>query len=223
LVNKPEKVVVGIQISRRWTMFWHFALTSIAYFLAWQVNKKVFLLVVLCSVLLWIYSQFLKKTYLIGNLLVSFLTANTILILMFFNPDIMTHGTWVYASFAFLTTLIREIIKDTEDMRGDQLFKSNTIPIALGVRKTKQILLNLQLVLIIFTFATVSFFEALSYSTNRIYLMYFMYQMLFSIVPMAIMWWFIRMADTKNDFSRLSLMAKLIMLSGVIGMVFWRY
>lgn len=223
LINKPNKVIVGKSISRRWTMLLHFACTIIALGLAYSIGKKVMLAVFFSSCLLWIYSQFLKKTYLSGNILVSLLTANTLLILFFYDKNVLSNGIIVYAIFAFLLSLIREIIKDTEDLRGDQQFKSKTLPIVLGVRKTKNVLLGLQTILIILSFANMSFFGVLSYSSDKIYLMFFMYQLILVLIPMGIMWWLIKLADTKRDFSRLSFIAKLNMLSGIVSMIFWRF
>ncbi|MFY8020747.1 MAG: geranylgeranylglycerol-phosphate geranylgeranyltransferase [Bacteroidia bacterium] len=223
LINKPDKVIVGKTISRRWTMLLHFTCTIIALLLAYSIGKKVMMMVFISSCLLWIYSQFLKKTYLSGNILVSLLTANTLLILFFYDKNVSANGIIVYSIFAFLISLIREIIKDTEDLRGDQQFKCKTLPIVLGVRKTKNVLLWLQTTLIILCFTCVSLFEILSYSSNKIYLMFFMYQLLLVLIPMGIMWWLIKLADTKYDFTRLSFVAKMIMLSGIISMVFWRF
>lgn len=223
LINKPDKVIVGKTISRRWSMLLHFSCTIIALLLAYSIGKKVMLAVFLSSCLLWIYSQFLKKTYLSGNILVSILSANTLLILFFYDRNVLANGIIVYSIFAFLISLIREIIKDTEDLRGDQQFKCKTLPIVLGVRKTKNVLLWLQGILIILAFTCISFFEVLSYSSSKINLMFFMYQLVLVLIPMGYMWWLIKLADTKKDFSKLSFIAKLIMLSGIVSMVFWRF
>ena len=44
---------------------------------------------------------------------------------------------FLYAGFAFILTLIREAIKDMEDMEGDARYGSKTMPIAWGVPATK--------------------------------------------------------------------------------------
>jgi len=92
LINKPGKVIVGNTISRRWAMFLHFLLNGLALFFALLISKKIALLVLICAICLWLYSQFLKKTYLAGNILVAALTAFTIWILYVFNPNIMQAG-----------------------------------------------------------------------------------------------------------------------------------
>jgi 4-hydroxybenzoate polyprenyltransferase len=223
LINKPTKVIVGNSISRRWAMFLHIILNAMAIILALAINKHIALLVFICAFSLWLYSQFLKKTYLIGNLLVALLTAFTLWIMHIFQQDMMVAGIWVYGIFAFGTTLVREIIKDTEDLRGDQNFKCKTLPIVLGVRKTKEVLLVLHLIILGLTFAFCTSFVALSYSSYKIYIMFLMYMLILVIIPMLVMAWFIKTADVKNDFSRLSALSKWIMIAGIISMIFWRF
>ncbi|MDP3929623.1 MAG: geranylgeranylglycerol-phosphate geranylgeranyltransferase [Bacteroidota bacterium] len=223
LINKPGKVIVGNTISRRWAMFLHLILNGFALLLALAINKQIAILVFICAFSLWLYSQFLKKTYLIGNILVALLTAFTLWIMHIFQQDMMVAGIWVYGIFAFGTTLIREIIKDTEDLRGDQNFKCRTLPIVLGVRKTKDILMVLQISIIGLTMAFCTSFVALSYSSYKIYIMFLMYMLILVVIPMFVMAWFIKTADVKRDFSRLSSLAKWIMMAGIVSMVFWRF
>jgi 4-hydroxybenzoate polyprenyltransferase len=223
LVNKPDKVIVGKSISRRWAMLLHFLLNASAFIMALAIGKSIAFLVLACSICLWGYSQLLKKTYLSGNILVALLTASTLFILLVFDPNLMQAGIWVYALFAFLSTLIREIIKDTEDLRGDQQFKAKTLPIVLGIRKTKDILFWLHMVLIGLTLTYCSYFAAISISGNRIYVMFLMYMLILVLVPMFAMAWLIKVADVKKDFTRLSFLSKLVMLSGIISMLFWRF
>ncbi len=223
LVNKPEKVIVGKTISRRWAMFLHFGLNLIAFLLALQLSNTIALSVFLSGLFLWIYSQLLKKTYLIGNLMVATLSSFTLLVIYFFDHRVMVNGIWVYAAFAFLTTLVREIIKDTEDMRGDAKFKCKTLPIVLGVRKTKDVITWLQVLLAGLTLVYCTFFGVLSYSSNKVFGIFVMYMLLAVIIPMFSSIWLIRMADVKQDFSRLSLIAKIVMITGILSMVFWRY
>jgi 4-hydroxybenzoate polyprenyltransferase len=223
LINKPGKVIVGKTISRRWAMFLHLLLNGLALFFALLIGKKIALLVLICAICLWLYSQFLKKTYLAGNLLVAALTAFTIWILYVFNPNIMQAGIWVYSLFAFGTTLIREIIKDAEDLRGDQKFKSRTLPIVVGIRKTKNILFFLQVVLIFLCMVFCTSFAALSYSSDSIFIVFLLYMLGLVILPMIAQAWMIKIADVKKDFTRLSLLSKLVMLSGILSMIFWRF
>jgi 4-hydroxybenzoate polyprenyltransferase len=193
-----------------------------AFMLAYSINRKIAIMVLGASIFLWIYSQLLKKTFLSGNILVAMLTAFTLWILFLFDPNIMGTGLWVYGLFSFITTLLREIIKDTEDLRGDQKFKAKTLPIVLGIRKTKRILFVGQILLIILTLAYCFSFEALSISGDKVYWRFLGFMLILVLLPMAYMAKLIKKADVKKDFTQLSFISKLVMLFGIISMVFWR-
>jgi len=99
-INKPEKVVVDKIISRRWVIFWHVLLSvvgiAIGFYLDWTTNVRFLGLLNMGIVaLLFVYSISLKKKLLIGNILVSALTAWAILVVTFcetsnlLRPDII--------------------------------------------------------------------------------------------------------------------------------------
>ncbi len=224
LINKPEQVIVGKNISRRWAMFLHLLLTSLSIIIGITISKKIAFAVLGCSFLLWIYSQFLKKTYLAGNLLVSFLSAFSLMILFVFKPNEL-HATGIYwfALFAFLSTLIREIIKDMEDMKGDYSYQSKTIPIVSGIRKTKKVLLVMVAIEMVLCLLNIAMFKSISYSSAWSNTGYQIYMLVMLVLPLAFCFRLIQLADTKKAFSQLSFYFKLLMLLGILSMVFWRY
>jgi len=121
-------------------------------------------------VLLWWYAKSLKKSFLIGNLLVSALIALSIINLILFDilPVICTNASsliiikiiMAYSLFAFLVNLKREIIKDIIDIEGDKYINANTIPLKIGVVKTNIIIK----VLSILTIILISFWQYFQYS-----------------------------------------------------------
>lgn len=223
LINKPGKVVVGQIISRRWTMFWHFVLNGIALALGIYIGTKVSIAIAIAALLLWIYSVSFKRKFLLGNILVSILSAFVIVINYVYDTSLNIGLIISYSIFAFSLTLLREIIKDAEDIRGDGKFDCKTIPIVLGIRKTKSILFSLTLifilVLLMYTTLYASSFSFV-YSISRGGFLFYM--LVFVILPLGIMSYLIRTADTTSDFSRLSSLAKLIMVTGMLSMIFWR-
>ncbi|MFN4082207.1 MAG: geranylgeranylglycerol-phosphate geranylgeranyltransferase [Bacteroidia bacterium] len=223
LINKPHRVIIGNTISRRWAMLLHFILNLLAVSFAYLVNLKVFVLVFFSTIILWLYSQFLKKTYLAGNIMVALLTALTLIILLFYDESISKAGIFTYSIFAFFTTLFREIIKDTEDMKGDEKFKASTYPIVKGVRKTKNLLIALQIIILILVFTFTSLFGALSMAKPKTSFLFIIYSLFLVCVPMVINLWLLKTADVKSDFSRLSFLSKINMLTGIFSMVFWKY
>lgn len=223
LVNKPLKVVVGQKISRRKTMLLHLIVNVFAIVCAWQVGKSVLLSVCLAAFFLWMYSAHFKRTFLWGNLLIAILSAFVVSINYVFDQSINGILIVVYSFFAFSTTLIREIIKDTEDMRGDSKFKCATIPIILGVRKTKNLLTSLTIGLIATLIVFVGYYPAnfqFYHTTSRGGLL--MHMLLLVFVPLLVLIYLIVVADTQSDFKRLSWFSKLIMLTGILSMCWWR-
>src|SRR4029078_1306529 len=157
-VNKPKKNVVDLIVSRRWAILWHFVLSGIGVLLSLYISWKTGLWYIVlanfaCAFLLFGYSISLKQKLLSGNVLISVLTSWVILILclsefrlsqvevgdnnwLVAQKKIMRLG-FLEAGFAFILTLIREAIKDMEDMEGDARYGSKTMPIAWGVPATK--------------------------------------------------------------------------------------
>jgi 4-hydroxybenzoate polyprenyltransferase len=222
MVNKPKSVIIGKSISRRWAILLHSGFNIFAIYLAWQISYRVAALVFTCSLLLWMYSQYFKKSYLLGNLLVALMTASTIFILIPFDENSNIYACIAYSLFAFFSNLIREIIKDTEDMRGDSKFNAKTLPIKLGTRKTKTILIYLQIVFIVSCNFLIYLFPIISF-TNKIYFNWFcLYMLILVIIPSFYSLYLIWNADTKKHFTKLSFISKLIMIFGVLSMVFWR-
>ncbi|MES2559667.1 MAG: geranylgeranylglycerol-phosphate geranylgeranyltransferase [Bacteroidota bacterium] len=223
LINKPSKVVVGQIISRRWTMFLHFSMNAIAVVLGLGIGTKVTLAIIVAALLLWIYSVSLKRQFLAGNVLVSCLSAFVIVINYLYDNSLQESLIWAYSFFAFMLTLLREIIKDTEDIRGDGKFDCKTIPIVIGVRRTKILLQYATGVFAILLFVYTSFYAAaypFEYTLTRGSFIFYM--ITFVIIPLLILLYFIKTADTSSDFHRLSTYTKLIMVTGMLSMIFWK-
>jgi 4-hydroxybenzoate polyprenyltransferase len=220
LTNKPNKVVIGKIISRRWAMLLHFIFNGLAFLGGFYLSGYIDLMVAICMVMLWLYSVHFKKQFLSGNLLVGALSAFVIAILPLFSQQISSYLVCVYALFAFGISLIREIVKDVEDLRGDSKFNCKTLPIVLGVRKTKKVLIGLVLIYSILLFAHTFIANSLipfRHGYGQVF--YTFYMLLFVIVPLIITTYLLLKADVKSDFSRLSNLYKVIMLSGLLSMV----
>ena len=234
-VNKPDKMVVDKVINRRWAIAWHFMLSAsgiILTVLAVPFLQKWYLIVanVLCVALLWLYSTNFKKNLLTGNIVISLLTAWTILIIFFSKVDLADafgagdtnqtkffRLTILYAGFAFIVSLIREAIKDMEDMPGDSKYGCRTMPIVWGVNATKVYaavwLVVLIAVLIILQVYVLQFkwWLAVAYSVPAI------------IFPLMLILFKLRKSVSTQDFHKLSTMMKLVMLTGILSMIFFYY
>ncbi len=208
LINKPERVIIGRYLKRRVAMGAHQVLSVIGCFLGLFVSKWIFLISVLSVTLLWFYASYFKKRPFIGNLIVSLLTALSLIILAVYYPqnrDLVI----LYALFAFGITMIREIIKDMEDVRGDVSHGCRTLPIIWGIPRTK-----LFLYLLIGLFIPTLFMAAHWLHNERLGWM-------FAGLALLTGWLVYRLiyADTKREFGALSSLCKLITLIGMVSMV----
>jgi 4-hydroxybenzoate polyprenyltransferase len=176
-VNKPNKVIIGKYVKPRLAIVLHWTLNfiafSIALYLSWKQHSFWYLFIHLFSInALWIYSTQLKRRFLIGNLVIAALTGLVpILSALYFihymtqesNNIATTYQVIYLASFAALLNFIREIIKDMEDVKGDLLLRATTIPIKIGIPKSKRIVIVLLLATLLFaTFLVSRYFQHLS-------------------------------------------------------------
>ena len=208
-INKPDRVVIGKNITRRFAILFHVLLSLLGILIGAYLSWSVTALNVVSVFLLWLYSNSLKRLPFVGNLTVALLTGAAV-----YSVDILYRSgnalIGVYAVFAMFITLVREIIKDIEDLKGDNTFGCKTLPIVWGIRRTK---LVLYLIVIVFSVAVVS----LNYQYRALP---FRYQLIFLFVPLLILVWKLIRADTKLDFMYLSTLCKVIMLMGIASMPF---
>ena len=208
-INKPNRVVIGKIIPRRHAILFHVLLSTIGIALGVYLSLGIGVVNALSVFLLWLYSNNLKRLPFIGNVTVAFLTGLAVIVVDLFygtNNSLVI----IYALFAFFITLVREVIKDMEDLKGDNSFGCKTLPIIWGIRKTK-LLLYVILVL----------FGAIVVILNQIYrALPFKYHLVFLFVPL--LWLLFRLirADMKKDFTRLSIFCKVIMMLGILSMAF---
>jgi 4-hydroxybenzoate polyprenyltransferase len=235
-VNKPKQNVVDVVVSRRWAMLWHFILSSIGVFLSLYVSWKtglwyIVLVNTLCVMLLFGYSASLKRKLLSGNVLISVLTAWVILVLCFSELHIFKTPTgalllaknkivrlgFLYAGFAFVLSLIREAIKDMEDVPGDAKYGSGTMPIVWGLQASKIYSATLLIVLL------ASLVVVQVYVLQFHWLWPVVYSTALIIVPLA--WVFLKLfkAHEPREFHRLSMTTKWVMFTGILSMLFFYF
>ncbi|MCD9016063.1 geranylgeranylglycerol-phosphate geranylgeranyltransferase [Parachryseolinea silvisoli] len=206
-INKPSRVVIGKSITRRYAILFHVVLSSAGVLLGLLLSWKIGAVNLVTVFLLWFYSNNLKRLPFIGNFVVAFLTGLAIFIV-----DLYYHTgsalIIIYASFAFFMTLVREIIKDMEDLKGDVTFGCKTLPIMLGLRRTKFVI---YLILFLFSATVV----ILNYFYQVLPLQYYV---IFLFVPLLWLLYRLIRADTIRDFARLSAFCKVIMLMGILSM-----
>lgn len=220
-INKPDKVIIGTSIKRKHAILIHIALSVIAVLSMAVVSYKLAILVLAIGLLLIKYSSTFKKQVLIGNIFVSLFCSMTIFILYIWNSNIHFNHVIAYSVFAFITTLNREIIKDTEDIKGDRMQQCKTFPVVYGINKTKNLLYILNAVIL--TASIIYFyqlFEMHHYQNNHMNYFAFIYALVFIIAPMFYMIFKLIVARKLDEFGYLSKLNKLIMLSGILSLIF---
>lgn len=208
-INKPERVVIGKNIPRRYAILFHVVLSGIGILIGLLLSWRIAALNVLSAFLLWLYSNNLKRLPFIGNFSVAFLTGMSVWIV-----DLLyRHGSAlivIYASFAFFMTLVREIIKDMEDLKGDNTFGCRTLPIVWGLRRTKFVIYFILALFALTVILINQFYKALPLE----------YFLIFLFIPLLILLYRLIRADTTRDFAALSTFCKIIMLLGILSMAF---
>ncbi len=231
-VNKPERNIFVRSVNRRWAIIWHFIFNLIgivATLVAVGFSKWYLVLAnVVVVLLLWFYSTSFKRQVLIGNVVISLLTAWTVLIVFFAytNPQHAFMAdpasvkffriSFLYAGFAFVISLVREAVKDMEDLEGDERYGCKTLPIIFGVRTTKIYAL---IWVVVLTGALLIL---------QLYILQFgwwiavLYSVLLVILPLLYTVSKLIKASTIPDFAYLSQLTKWIMFTGIVSMIFFR-
>ncbi len=124
-----------------------------------------------------------------------------------------------YSFFAAFTTLIREIIKDVEDEKGDALFQGNTLVINLGLRHTKRIIYFSTLFLLVAVLVYPIIALNLIYNSDIFFWAYTIYLIIGVVLPLLLFLLRLKSADKKSDFAWLSRRMKIIMLIGVFSIL----
>lgn len=184
-------------------------------------NQFFFELVIGTHLTLFLYSWKLKNLPLIGNLTIAIIAGICPLIIYITHPEIKQFLSstnpyyttelvipFIYACLSFLTTFIREIIKDIEDYKGDKALKAKTIPIIFSKKIAK--LLSIILLLAITTFILLIM---LNYNNMNIKLGTLIVMTTLIFIPLIITIRNTVLAKEKKDYTVISNLLKFIFAS----------
>jgi 4-hydroxybenzoate polyprenyltransferase len=243
-LNRPDQVVINRTIHRRQAMLIHLILNFIGVvlgiYLAFYIGVPELSIIFMLAIgLLWFYSTNYKRQFLIGNIVVSVMTGIVPFLVILFEMPLLNakYGLimirfqanfnyiffWIvaFSFFAFLTTLLREIIKDAEDFEGDSAYGMNTLPIIIGRKNTKIVIASVILAsLFLLTLVFIRFLLYRGTSLDYISASYFL---LFLVSPFVLLLYRILIAQSKKDFHFASQITKLIMLAGILYSFVVRY
>lgn len=241
-INKPDRVVIDKTLKRRWAIVWHLVLSGlgilISLFFSFKTGNWIIAVGnIFCVLLLWFYSTTFKKKLLTGNIIISALTAWVILVIYFayaYMGNRSNLATWnldaygfdirkffkytvVFAGFAFIVSLIREVVKDLEDMEGDAKYKCTTMPLAWGVPATKVFVA----VWMIVTIAALLIIQIYAWQSGHRGIV--LYCLLLIILPMAYLVKLLYGATTPKHYHGISDYIKFIMLAGILSMAYFYF
>ena len=230
-VNKPGKNSFEKIFTREqgWIFYWVFTIGGIlaGSLLSFLLDKSSYALIFIFTAgLLWFYALRYQCQPLVGNLVVAFLSALSFglvwlyeLMALQIQAMIVDHSrlllvnrlVLIFMGFAFFVSLLREMVKDMEDVEGDQQTGCLTLPVAYGIRKAKNVAIAVNLAGLMASFAIQWFFYENGF--NVLFLFFFLVDLLFGFILLKLV-----TASRKEHFNLLSLWIKLLMVAGILSM-----
>ena len=230
-INKPGKNVFEETFTKKQGMvlYWFFTLGGILAggVLSFMLGKTSYILIyILTAGLLWFYAARYQCQPLVGNLVVAFLSALSFGLVWLYelmalqrysiavdrsHLFLVNKLVLIYMGFALLVTLLREIVKDIEDEKGDRQTGCLTLPVTYGIKKAKNVAVGVSLLGLFASFAMQWFFYFLGLSV--LFMFFFLVDLLFAFVLLKLF-----TARRKEQFSLLSLWIKLLMVAGILSM-----
>lgn len=208
LINRPNKSMLDRLVSQKTKLQVYFTINFIVFLLAFFISVRAVLFFSIYIFLIWFYSHKLKKIVFIGNLFAAFLAILPFFaILLYYKnlyPQIFAHATFLY-----LLLLVREMIKDLENLKGDIANDYQTIPVLYGENISKQVITALTIGTIIPVYFLVDIFEV-GYMD-----VYFYLSLLVLLIFLVLLW------NSNNKFGYLKLhnMLKFLIVLGVFSII----
>lgn len=232
-VNKPDKVIINKHISEKNALTLFIILNVIGvglgFYLSNGIGKSGFSVIfIIASALLYIYSSYLKQLFLVGNIVVSLVVSLSILLIGVFELiPAMTDANRVvqitffkiildYAIFAFMINLIRELVKDIEDIDGDYKAGMRTLPIVLGRERANKIVFALSLIPLL----SVIYYVITYLFKQQLVVGYFLVLVIAPLIYISIK---LFSAEQKAQYKHISLILKLVMLTGMLSLLLYNF
>ncbi|MEY4038690.1 MAG: hypothetical protein RIR67_1002 [Bacteroidota bacterium] len=220
LINRPTKSMLDRFISQKTKLSVYFSLNFIVALMALFVSWRAFLFFSVYIFLIWFYSHKIKKQPLIGNLMSALLAVLPFfaILLYYYNQipfeEIENYKNqlaviFAHASFLFLLLLIREMIKDLENLKGDLANNYKTIPIVYGENTSKKIITVLAFCTVIPVYILIEIYDVG-------YMDVYFYSCLIVLIFFALA---LQKATTKAAFLRLHNVLKFLIVAGVFCIV----
>lgn len=208
LINRPNKSQLDRLVSQKTKLKVYFTVNFIVFLLAFFVSFRAVIFFSTYIFLIWFYSHKLKKMSVIGNLTAAFLAVLPFFAILLYYKNIYPQ-IFAHATFLFLLLLIREMIKDLENIKGDIANDYQTIPVMFGENFSKKIITLLTVLTIVPIYFLVEIFEV-GYMD-----IYFYLSLIVLIFFLQKLW----KSNSKPDYLKLHNILKFLVVSGVFCII----
>ena len=232
-INKPNKLIINKHITEKnaTTIFIVLNIIGVGlgFYLSNSIGKSAFFSIFfIASALLYIYSTSLKQIAVVGNVVVSIVVALSVLLVGIFELIPAMNGsnkavqtTFIniirdYAIFAFMINLVREMVKDIEDIDGDHNAGIDTLPVVIGRERANKVVFFLSLIPIIF----VIYYVVTYLFKQQLVVGYFLVLVIAPLIYISIK---LFSAEQKSHYKHISLMLKLVMLTGMLSLLLYTF
>lgn len=208
LINRPNKSILDRLVSQQTKLRVYFALNFTVAFFAFLISFRAFLFFSVYIFLIWFYSHKVKKFVIIGNLMATLMAILPFFALLLYYKNFY-EVIICLATFLFLLLLIREMIKDLENIKGDLANDYKTIPILHGELTSKKIISFLTLLTVFPVYLLIEKFEIGNMD------LYFYSCLLFLLLFLLKLW----KSDLKEHYLLLHNLLKFLIVSGVFSII----
>jgi 4-hydroxybenzoate polyprenyltransferase len=232
-INKPNRLIINKHVSEKMGFNLFIALNVIGVGLGFYLSNSIgkpsfFVLFVVASALLYLYSTALKQIMLVGNIIISFVVALSVLIVGVFEllpmmneinrtaQQIFLDLILDYAVFAFLINLVRELIKDIEDINGDHNAGMKTLPVVMGRGRAN----NFAFIVSLLPIFAIIYYVITYLFKQQLVVGYFL---VFIIGPLIYSSIKIFNAEQKSDYKHISTVLKIVMFTGMLSVLMYQY
>ncbi|WP_298393889.1 geranylgeranylglycerol-phosphate geranylgeranyltransferase [Flavobacterium sp.] len=208
LINRPNKSKIDRLVSQRTKLQVYFTVNFVVVLLALLVSFRAVLFFSAYIFLIWFYSHKLKKYPIIGNLTAAFLAVLPFFAILLYYKNLYPQ-IFAHASFLCLLILIREMIKDLENIKGDIANNYRTIPVKFGEEFTKKVITALTILTVFPVYLLVETYDV-GYMD-----IYFYVSLIILIFFIVLLW----KSESKIQYLQLHNILKFLIVAGVFCIV----
>lgn len=208
LINRPTKTLIDRIVSQRFKLSTYFVLNFVSVIIASYVSFRSVVFFSTYIFGIWLYSHKLKRIPFLGNLVSATLAIAPFFAIFVYYKNFQL-VIFVHAIFLFLIILIRELVKDLENIKGDLIQNYKTIPVVYGEKYSKVVISLFTLLSFVPAYLLIAKFEV-----GHMYL--FFYACVFLLLIFLFILW---KSSTKTHYVVLHNILKFIIVSGVLSIL----